>query len=512
MAYPGLSASLTPTDFPGDFDVEQNDILRRRALLGLNSQKPILQPQEVSGHYISPGWLGALVQALQGGLGAYGQGKLTQEEQGLAARRSKAATDWFAQMPMGTPASPGSAQPPAELGGGPAMPATDAVAPSRAEVASWATRGAGISPMTNKIAEGAVNKMVAGPSYAVEAGFDNNGREVKYIWDKNANQIVGTLGGPKMQATAHESTGPNGRQQTVVLDSNTGHQIGTLGPERKPNPTAEMQNTGFYKDTFGIGAPQAATLAGNLMTTTPVPQGGSLMATNKVELSGGAGAPAPGAAAPPGAAPVATPSAAPTPGGQPPASLTGPYAAPAPTAPGMRTVVPGSGGAQRLQTDIEQLQGKLTAEKLPQVEATIGPVKELLTKYPEGKVPGVGRLYNVIPAGLQGKEAEDVRTKIEIFKSEITRQAAGLSQTAPELAQVLKTLAQTPFSSEHAFRGAVENVEAVIAARRKNIEAGFDPQAVATYRNRLGSGGAGATGGFGEETREQRAMRLLQGQ
>src|SRR5262245_10059128 len=112
----GLTASLLPTSFPGDFDVEQNSLQRQRALINALAKNLSLQPQMVSGHYVGPGWLGALSQALAGAGQGAGEAYYTKQEQELAARRSKAASDWFDRMPMGTPAVPPSSAPPEELG------------------------------------------------------------------------------------------------------------------------------------------------------------------------------------------------------------------------------------------------------------------------------------------------------------------------------------------------------------------------------------------------------------
>lgn len=94
--------------FSGDYQAEAEDIARRRKYAEL-MQAQALEPikQETAGGYVVPiSWTQGLAKALQGGMGAYQQGKLKTEAQELSERRNQALVEAMGGMPRGTPAQP----------------------------------------------------------------------------------------------------------------------------------------------------------------------------------------------------------------------------------------------------------------------------------------------------------------------------------------------------------------------------------------------------------------------
>jgi hypothetical protein len=126
-----LSGILDPA---GSFDVQNAALARRRARVMALQGKNIIEPQMVSGHYINPGWLGALANALNTGIGEYKLANLDTEEKGLSDKIAKDREDWIAGMPKTIPAQQ------AKLGWT-AGPVQDAGGDGRGEGAAFAEPG-----------------------------------------------------------------------------------------------------------------------------------------------------------------------------------------------------------------------------------------------------------------------------------------------------------------------------------------------------------------------------------
>jgi hypothetical protein len=187
----GYNPTQLPTGMPGEFDDEQAEIQRRRQQMLALMEKPI--------GGADTGLAGGIVNFLQGVGNQYERGQLDTQEKSLAQRRAEAADAWLAQMPQDRPAVPEQvgtgpvAPPPGTPGvevpptlapaatGDPTvlpdsnnmLPQPPEFVPNRAgspmvpvgvkDMAAWAGRGAGFSPMHAKVAEKALETAITAP-------------------------------------------------------------------------------------------------------------------------------------------------------------------------------------------------------------------------------------------------------------------------------------------------------------------------------------------------------------
>src|SRR6185295_10989667 len=105
MANTGITPSVSPTGFPGEYDVEEAQLARQQALYEALARE---------GGFTALGM--GLRTLLKGDQGE----EIRQKQTDLARRRSLAAKEWLARMPQDTPFKPGwneSVQAGDEIGG-----------------------------------------------------------------------------------------------------------------------------------------------------------------------------------------------------------------------------------------------------------------------------------------------------------------------------------------------------------------------------------------------------------
>lgn len=159
-----------------DYTAEAADIDRRRKLAELLQQQA-LEPikQETQGGYVVPiSWTQGLAKMLQGGVGAYKEGKLKEESKALAARRNQALAEALGAMPTAqTSELPGSQVDTAILG---MKPQTQTIQPTSRDYGTWLGRLASIGPDATAIGSTlAAHQMKQSDPYLLPEGAQRRG-------------------------------------------------------------------------------------------------------------------------------------------------------------------------------------------------------------------------------------------------------------------------------------------------------------------------------------------------
>lgn len=315
----GLNPQTTATSFPGDYDVREASITRKRALLDALRKQALTER----------GWGTAAGYILSRLLHGNQDEKLDTEEKALNEERRQATADWLGRMPRTKPGMPEMGPPTAE---GEMQPPTPAKMPTREENMAWGTQGIGLGPLANEIGKASVANALAGPKLEIRDAYDKaSGRRYKAWVDMTTGQEVGRLGGEEIDNKLHNTYDKEGNPVVGVF-SNRGEQLGTQGGAGKLDIE---RRANYLKKTFGLDDQQAATLAADLIKTLPMPPGGAMHIANMTNLigppRGGGGGQAttpatPSVGAPSGAAGASGGGAQPAPGlgGGPTPLLQGP--------------------------------------------------------------------------------------------------------------------------------------------------------------------------------------------
>ena len=485
-----LDPRLSPTDYAGDFDVQEAELQRQRQLLqAMALRDQGTQSQMVSGHYIPSGWLGALADVASQGIRASGQGHLAAQESELNKARDAAFLTQMAKQPTGTPGR--AATPGLSMEGVVQDMPSEAVAakePTREEMLRWALGFRGLGQMGNKMAETAMSRLTTQPKMELKEVIDpSSGRKTHVAVDINAlqpGQQIGGVEAPNLQFHMGVGEGSN-THQAYVFNPGTG-KSSKFGPESTTVPTDAMMIEYLMKNN-GVPRDEATslTLGWRKYLQTPT----NIVPTNILDLykSGGGGAA-------PGAAPPAGQGSTPAPGVRAPAgasvsaapageTLTGIYA-PKGGPSGSISLDPNNlGGQERLAKDVELYGKRLQDTHLPAAENALSRVETIIAKFPKGDIPGVGYLGNRPVASVFRDDAQDVQSAIQIFKALKLRADAGLSQTNPELANVLKSMGVGDFQSEKTFRTAMGRLREAVDIDLNTIHKSFDPQVRKRYED-----------------------------
>jgi hypothetical protein len=130
---------------------------------------------------------------------------------------------------------------------------------------------------------------------------------------------------------------------------------------------------------------------------------------------------------------------------------------------------------------------------LPELESYIGSANKVLDLYKDKAIPGIGIMDY---SGKFSQEGSNVRQAIQAVKNTLLKARSGAAVTEPE-ADRLEQEMFGPLATEKSFRQGWANLQAAIAAKRVNIESGYDPEVIESYEENLRNRTHGASGEWG---------------
>lgn len=496
-----------------DYATQIAALARRRKLVDALSSAPMPQAQMVSGHYVAPGWAGALGEIAQALIGRRQRDSLDTEENRLGTQHRTAIRDWIGNMPQSrdaVPAQPGmDALTPNGEGGSPDMPAQPgraaqpAYTPSRTEMMQWALSGPDQPGEIGKTLSASVlANALKGGEFASGTRFNPQTGTLEHgVWDKNSGQWVMSHGVPEFKSSETSGFDAQGNP-TRQLRTPTGQVVADLGTGR----TTEARKTSDLASMFGVD-PKVAAQVGYGMIQNPVAIGPGQSPVSP-NVGAAAGLPIPGYNAPQ-AAPAPAPMAPqPIPAGpsqqpSPPAAdalpqglyrspggavLTenGPYAG-KPLGPGYPADKRSPDNLTKLNEDTQAYGKELTAKNMANVAQAMKRMEDTYAKYPEGKLPGVGHLANLTGSQVFSKEGQDVQNTTQQLYTALLTIDAGKSQTINEVQNELKKMGLSVFQSEATARAALPKLRAAYDAIKKSIDDTYHPDVVRNYNSTKGS-------------------------
>jgi hypothetical protein len=150
---------------------------------------------------------------------------------------------------------------------------------------------------------------------------------------------------------------------------------------------------------------------------------------------------------------------------------------------------------EKKQLDAYRVRFSTQLEKagLPELESYIGTANKVLDQYKGKGIPGIGILDF---SGRTTQEGSNVKQAIQAVKNTLLKARSGAAVTEPE-ADRLEQEMFGPLATEESFRRGWASLQAAIANRRLNIEAGYDPLVVESYDEIRRNRSRGASGSFG---------------
>ena len=147
-----------------------------------------------------------------------------------------------------------------------------------------------------------------------------------------------------------------------------------------------------------------------------------------------------------------------------------------------------------LTSDIDKEVAALSKgmEDLAPVEQAFQGVQQMVARYGQEDIPGVGRIEGApgfvgkTARLFQGDEAQLNFANVERLMATIRRNQIGSQQTQRELTNILQQVGQSGWESEAVFRDAVRHIGDAIEYEKRNIMTRATPEAVEVYNARFG--------------------------
>lgn len=151
----------------------------------------------------------------------------------------------------------------------------------------------------------------------------------------------------------------------------------------------------------------------------------------------------------------------------------------------------GAKGAKEVDDQVREFSQALVKNNVPQLDRAFSNVQAALDKYPPGKVPGMGGVWNsglanyVTAIGQQIGDPElkkqmaaarDTRTSVVAVTNYITRIMAGLNQTQGESARIMMENATGVDSTEEDFRNSFAKLLTMYKDMRATTLGGYPPE------------------------------------
>ena len=123
---------------------------------------------------------------------------------------------------------------------------------------------------------------------------------------------------------------------------------------------------------------------------------------------------------------------------------------------------------------------------IPEFEDSLANLEGVFAEYDKGKVPGVGKAVGMLPAWMQGQEAERVNQAIAEVKNVLLKARSGAAVTDSELRRFVEELGTGGLRSEETVRLAVERIRKRFNDVKANAAAGVSDEVKNTYEERGG--------------------------
>lgn len=138
-----------------------------------------------------------------------------------------------------------------------------------------------------------------------------------------------------------------------------------------------------------------------------------------------------------------------------------------------------------VQQQAQGLQAQVQKMTIPQTEETLSKMEDLLNKYPEGKLPGFGKVDNTMAnhgmGFLLSQEAQSVRQTMQPLQNMELHSRNGARITPLEVTNLQKEMGTGDYVSEARLRQGVATIRQMLNAQKSNLAAGTPQNVLDQY-------------------------------
>jgi hypothetical protein len=180
---------------------------------------------------------------------------------------------------------------------------------------------------------------------------------------------------------------------------------------------------------------------------------------------------------------------------------------------------PKAGAAEKAEekraVNVRKYSETLQKHSIPEFEGALGELENVLSKYPKGKAPGLGRGAGLVPDWMQGAEGENIRQALAGVKNILLKARSGAAVTENELRRMVEELGSGGFRSEETLRAGIERIRKRFEHVKANAAAGVDDDVKGQYEEQGGvkivRGGAKPAANNGPSSARARADVIVGG-
>ena len=136
-----------------------------------------------------------------------------------------------------------------------------------------------------------------------------------------------------------------------------------------------------------------------------------------------------------------------------------------------------------LATFTERFSKELEKAGIPELETNMAEADAILAPYmdPKSSIPGIGPAdFSSYMLGKRGDKARSIEQSMQAAWNVLIKARSGAAVTPPEFERLKKEMFG-PMATEKGFRQGWETLKSAVAAKRLNIESGYDPEVISNY-------------------------------
>lgn len=141
---------------------------------------------------------------------------------------------------------------------------------------------------------------------------------------------------------------------------------------------------------------------------------------------------------------------------------------------------------QYLQNKTNQFSTQLQKTNLPQLNSALQDVETYFAKFPQGDIPGFGRMGSLYPDTMVSEEAQKARQAFAKLQNIDIRTNSGLNVTDQELKRDIKAVGSGVLMPTERIRQGIAQIRHSLDAQLRNAGAGVSDDVIDSYTNNGG--------------------------
>lgn len=135
----------------------------------------------------------------------------------------------------------------------------------------------------------------------------------------------------------------------------------------------------------------------------------------------------------------------------------------------------------KVQNQAMQFGNAMEKSGIPQAQAALDTIDSILSKYPEGKVPGYGRAEGLLPDFLTSQDGQQLRQAVATLANVQLKQRSGAAVTDQEMRRFKQELGTGTAVPEDRLRQGIQQMRNLIEANKRNYAASAPQDVIDQY-------------------------------